>query len=473
MVVQEVSGNEGGENRAVPTWTRNDLFWGLTALGSAIAAGSEKFSGLAQMFLAIYPAVITEIYITRAVMRNLQKGSERKQNINNGSEPIKKSGEQIILLGGESSVALEEIFKTNPDAMIPVFNSRNGAERLLDWFKSKTTKKDKQNPFYANLHLESGGTTAFDSPGLEIIQLSKENLVHTPNGDKLVVVSFGESFLPQVSPGRHKGISQDESQILFTRLVRKAIETGLINNPNEAIMIRLASMHDDSGKIKRDVGSNRTIRAQLEALKDSNWIHSGGIICVDAWTPIVREIQSITRLLGSSEEKIKALFFDTTSKIIRDLPWLEIFGLKFLGHVEAEDAIEKLKEVYKTDGNYDIVYFEDSDKATFARVNAVSEVEGIQIQDDKNINGVYVFETSQAARLAEAGGARKVVCAADLQEDLVLQILRMIKDGQTVDNVQEWLDEQLSERKITLSLNRAAELRLQERIKNRKRKNSD
>jgi len=443
------------ENNVNPIWTWRDLVLMGTAIGAAALSGNEKIGSLAKTFLDLYAQAITGYYIISGVVRGSQRESERKQSILTGVASIKRAGEQVILLGGNGSAGLEETFKAYPNGTIPVFNSKKGAERLLDWFKSVTWKKSKLKPFWVSLGLEDEGTTVVDTPGLKTIQLSKENLIHTSKGDKLVVVSFGNS--------------QEETQILYTRLVRRALETRLISTPSEVIMVRLASMYDDSGKIKRDVGSERTIRADLDRLKEDSWLFSGGILCVDTWSLVMNEMKSIFRAKNSDKEKKIGLFLDSTSQSIKNLAWAEIFGFEFLGHVENDDSLNKSKTFYKSGGDEDIVYIEDSDIITLARVKTSIEANGIHIYDARNIKGVYIFETSQAARMAEEAGASKVICAADLQKDLVEQVLRMVKKGQSINEIQEWLDQQLSAKMIIIGMNRAAELRLQGRYEKKKK----
>lgn len=452
MSNQEVS--IGAEN-SNPVWTWRE--WAL--FGSALLAtglsGVEDVPVLVKPFLELYGQAVGSVIIIRGIYLGNERAKARTERILLGSEPIKRQGEQVLLLGGEGSPALEETFKTNPDGMIPVFNSRKGAERLLDWVKTKLGKRDKLKSFWANLHLESGGTTVIDTPGLETIQLTRENLVHTSDGDKLVVVSFGDQGGSTIKLEGGHGVNEEESLVLLSRLIKQSRDKKLISDPSAAVTIRLASMYNLP--FDQEPNSNNTTRSKLERRVRNDELFSGGRIIIDSWAVVMRALQQTLKISpGNNELSQIGLVIESDSIPIENFPFEAVFGIRSLGNGKNDQMSVLTRDFleHKSNNNPHVVfiYLEKNDVLTLARV---------KVKKDANIMSesfepIYIFQTSKAADMARDAGAKNVICIAELHREVIETIVSSLKSGSLVDkeaeklrpqgeniivSLQNWLDE--------------------------------
>lgn len=441
-----------------------DILTTVVALGAFGLSFSPDISEAADTALKVLGGILAEGQVEGRVDNLRSRLRQRNENILAGQEEIKRKGEQIIMLGGDGHLAVDEMFENNPSGMIPILNNRKVAERLFDLFRSKMLKK--LFPFYINLGVEENyGTTVVDTPALQAATIRRQNLVESVDGSKLVMLSVGESFPRSFGGLRGQGANEEESVILASRLINQAVKTGTINDPKKAVIIRLGQVYEvPEGRLDQRSSHMEITDWKERGLKDKDF--QGGVVCVDTWAMTlnaIRTILSISPAYASYDNFGLLIVTDTLT--VTEMPFSEVFGMTFLGSVYDKGSVENVRDYYEARRDQSVgtveLVVEESDAKTLSKI--ISRDEDEPVSELRGKQPIYMFQSKKAAELARAKGADNIICASELQQKIVLQILESLRTGRipgfessednidpskVLDNIQNWLAEVFREDEI-------------------------
>lgn len=420
-------------------------FW--PGLPDILRAGAVVATGL------LGQGVVDRVY--SSIAESIKVGNER---ILQGRARIKREGEQILLLGGAGEVGIDDMVKQHPQTYIPILNNEVAAERIKDNFLRKVLRPfTKLFPFFINLGVEQGGTSVIDTPALNALDLRKKNLVPTPGGDRLVVVSVGGSSPKGSSINHPRGASLDESITLYKRIVKTQLGKRNIADVKQAVLIRMSPQYEFENWVPEEYVVPESKRLVTRVEHDR--MFAGGAITIDTTALVLSE-------LATSFPPGTGVIVDSRDNRFSAYPYLGAMGYRHIKSGPHDNPMgEKIR--YEKEGHSVVIMvMGESDTATLARVLEAADAEGspgLQL-GEWHTNRVYIFETSEAAELAREAGAIHVWSIAELQRGCVEQMVKDLKSGLSVTQIQAKQDAWLRTRDINAYIYQANQKALSDRV---------
>jgi len=376
--------------------------------------------------------------IDRGYVRMKETLKDNRRKMLEGLARIaRKEKGQLIIFGGHGSSGVDELVKTDPRHTIPILSDNDVAvTRIVDNFSRPKMKLFRRLfPFYVNLELDKeAGTSVIDSPNLDLIRFKRRNLTTTKDGaEKLIVVSLGESFVELDRKSRTNGVSLEESLVLYRRLVHKLLNSKVIENPNQGIMIRVAPLYKSiewdrmHRRLSEDELMMRAVRQDLYL--ENHTLH------VDLTALVLSELMTVI-------DPGTGIILETNDSRFDELPYLECMGFVVIKNGPRDNPIGESLRHERSGHRVVNLVMKDSDTATLAALQAsqTSDVISDVLVAGRNKKRVYIFQTSEAAQLAKDMGAIHAWSVGDLVKTVVDRIIGKIKDGEELKSIQTEMD---------------------------------
>lgn len=111
---------------------------------------------------------------------------ERQEAIKRGTAKVKPQGEQFFVLGGKGgSYISEALKKDNPRGVTAVYEDDDAGSSIASLLPEEA---DKLHPLFLNLGIDENHPTYSGAPGWNLLEIRKNNLVHTKDGRNVLCV---------------------------------------------------------------------------------------------------------------------------------------------------------------------------------------------------------------------------------------------------------------------------------------------
>ena len=378
-----------------------------------------------------------------AISKLRGRAKEKQNDILSGSAPIKRDSEQMFLMAGEGSPAVDLLTIALGEQALPIVENLGGAARILHRIATGDTsfgvnkRSEPQVAIFLNLDLE-GGVDYMSSKGWQTLELSANNILRTSEDDDsrniLLIFGFGETTeepLPLTDE-----VEQDltvAETIEGTRKLQELAEAQGITI-NETIIVYLGNARRQRD---RHTGVGVIEISDREAAKGIN-------VFVDSRETFLVEMQ---RMLGGAQESAFVTGkMDYIANMIQDKKIKEEKAFAFVtGKMDyIANMIQAAKPtltVYGKDNPAPVNEAGVMQTTAFVYEENVSEsVETAKALQAQYRRVIVLSPTLEAHEKSLKAGIESL-CIPLIYAEILLEIKKRIRNGQSAEDIQTALDE--------------------------------